>query len=365
MLIKINKSPDNKLFEAYKKHDLEKFKELIRQGENVNCISDDKSLIFSVIMNWEQVPSDLNKQFFDALIEAGVHLGQIGDEPRLLSACLVAQNTTYHYMKTLLDNKINTDLKKERICDNYERNIEPLIFDFIWTKNWENLRLLLKYKPNLNVYDSSKEPVLNSLIDKISSNESDLIKLFIAGGANVNNISTGGITALHKLCETLEDTHNIDVLLKAGADINAADSRTKYTALHRAVSAGLVGNMKHLIKMGADVNKKDSLGNPASFLAVSKSNPDALEILSNSDIDLSHTTDWGHNVCHHICTKSKEYFDENPKDAKKFIDFMKNHLELLSAKDGFDRTPLQYLQSRLPKETSKLIKLVNNSQKTL
>jgi ankyrin repeat protein len=61
--------------------------------------------------------------------------------------------------------------------------------------------------------------------------------------------------------------HEVQELLAAGVDVNAADHGTGLTPLHAAAGAGQLVMLDLLLARGADVNAADAQGQTALFLA--------------------------------------------------------------------------------------------------
>jgi len=90
------------------------------------------------------------------------------------------------------------------------------------------------------------------------SGDSDLVKLFLAHGVDVNQSSYGGRTPLLWSVDYRNPTI-IKLLLTSGANANAKNIDGK-TALHKAAAYGEVETAKVLLAAGADVNAKDNWG---------------------------------------------------------------------------------------------------------
>ena len=100
----------------------------------------------------------------------------------------------------------------------------------------------------------------------------------LVGGVSVNSLdSLHHATALHSAA-ALGNTKLIELLLNAGADLNAVD-RSGVTPLIAACAAGQVVSAKALIKAGAEVNIKPSLAPTALIVAIQTGNPQLVEAL--------------------------------------------------------------------------------------
>lgn len=89
---------------------------------------------------------------------------------------------------------------------------------------------------------------------------SEIVGLFIKGGANVNAAEEGGDSALHFAANSGK-TENVKILLEAGANVHAR-GRGDDTPLHSATwhSDATAALIKLFIEAGADVNAKNANG---------------------------------------------------------------------------------------------------------
>lgn len=92
------------------------------------------------------------------------------------------------------------------------------------------------------------------------SGQSAITRILIDRGARVDALDNLGRTAL--LVYASGSAHNLDVLqilLKAGANPNAADRTTNVSVLHYIAQQGRVEAAEMLVAAGASVNARDSL----------------------------------------------------------------------------------------------------------
>ena len=97
-----------------------------------------------------------------------------------------------------------------------------------------------------------------------------MIQFLIASGISVNETDKNGVTPLHRAVR-FRSLNAVELLIAAGADVNAADRRSQSTPLHRAVTnsgapatAGksdvAVSIVQSLLAHGADPNSKNKSG---------------------------------------------------------------------------------------------------------
>lgn len=82
----------------------------------------------------------------------------------------------------------------------------------------------------------------------------DAVQALLAGGADPNEVMTGGATPLHTCGMSRRGQLSVDVLVAAGAVVDALDAYG-YTPLHRMASNNLAAGAEALLRAGADVNR--------------------------------------------------------------------------------------------------------------
>ncbi|GIL88324.1 hypothetical protein Vretifemale_16290 [Volvox reticuliferus] len=83
----------------------------------------------------------------------------------------------------------------------------------------------------------------------------DAVRRLLSGGADPNEIMTGGARPLHTCGMSKRGQLATQVLIEAGADVEALDTYG-YTPLHRMASNNLVIGAEALLKAGADPNRE-------------------------------------------------------------------------------------------------------------
>jgi ankyrin repeat protein len=163
-----------------------------------------------------------------------------------------------------------------------------------------------------------------------------------------------------KLKEAIEkkDSKEVSLLIKTGADVNAADKIDKddikiidgvkivnklnddnKTVLMHAAMCENAEIVKMLIDAGADVNKKDKNGMTALMHAVynlgqtsPKSNVEISKILIESGADVNMVTEYNDTALHLLCSKTKDMVEVADLLIKAGAD--------VNVKDSNERTPL-------------------------
>ncbi|KAI8785863.1 ankyrin-2 [Biomphalaria glabrata] len=126
-----------------------------------------------------------------------------------------------------------------------------------------------------------------------------LIKQLIHHGARIDSRDSLERTPLMLAAETGDSSKIIEVLLEAGAQINQ-HSFNGDTALHRAVRCGLESNVECLLQSGADINARSANGQSALFMCDSD---DLLNLLLENDADVDVEDHKGNTALLHYLMK--------------------------------------------------------------
>lgn len=148
---------------------------------------------------------------------------------------------------------------------------------------WEDL---VKYGANINELDEftreSKESLLHLAINHWSPRMLDIIEFLIKHGANVDAADANGATPIFYAIKRNHFVRTVSksavLLLEAGANVNAKNQRGK-TPLHLACELGNVHNVQILLKYGADVNLR-CFNNMLPIKNLTFTGPDTVEIVS-------------------------------------------------------------------------------------
>ena len=117
-------------------------------------------------------------------------------------------------------------------------------------------------------------PALHAAVAK---KDSELVRILIDGGADVDARDTFGEPVLHAAIDE-GDRGIIGLLVEAEANVDAKDDFGD-PALHRAILQGDVEVVRTLVGAGADVNITNAFGDSALELAVSEGDQEILQIL--------------------------------------------------------------------------------------
>ena len=113
----------------------------------------------------------------------------------------------------------------------------------------------------------------------------------IAAGADVNERSADGTTALHWAAHH-GDLELIELLLERGADANVSNDYDM-TALAAAAVEGDYGIIKALVEAGADVDSPNAEGQTALMVVARTGHVDTAELLLEHGADVNAKEQWG------------------------------------------------------------------------
>ncbi|MBR5888343.1 MAG: ankyrin repeat domain-containing protein, partial [Akkermansia sp.] len=150
--------------------------------------------------------------------------------------------------------------------------------------------------------------------------ETELVKLLITAGADVNKANEDGLTPLYCAADKGR-TECVKLLIAAGADVNKAEKfgrtplcmaawnghtecvklllnapgidKSSHTPLSLAVMANDVNKLKHLLAAGADVNKADKEGATPLYWAAYNGHTECMKLLIDAGADVNKADKWG------------------------------------------------------------------------
>ena len=348
-----NNHNNNSVFKSYHAGDIDLFCELIDSGHNINCLDKDCSLISCIVANSGSHDDELNKKFFDKMIEADVHLGGIGDELPLLKVAIDYPKDTY-YMSELLKKGIPLEYIEEKtsLCDfrwkvrktGYEQPIFHLLKEYNKEENQENLtkiKLLLDYNINLKKLSNNNEPVLNFIISYKEKYMPELIELFLKHGADPNDIDEHGESTLHKLAQNCTNIELFELLIENNADMNKKN-KSGYTPINIAAYYGNITAVKFFVDKGANTKECNNDGMPPIMNAAVMENYTIFEFLSENTNDISIQDKNGDNALHHIARNCCADELKGKRD-----ELMAKYAELMNVRNTSNKTAKDIIRSNM------------------
>jgi ankyrin repeat protein len=125
------------------------------------------------------------------------------------------------------------------------------------------LRVLLDAHADVNPPSPCKSPLCGAAGNVESPG---VFQLLLGARADVSGVTTFGCTALSLAVHNMCPDTVVKLLLRAKADVNAAD-RGEFTALHYTATRGRCITARLLVRAKADVRAKTKLGDTAANLA--------------------------------------------------------------------------------------------------
>ena len=339
MNIKIDTQKDNPLIQSYQDGDINKFRQLIKDGMNVNCIDNNNfSLIYLVISGQED---SVNKEFFNILMENNVHLNPIGRSGNLLFPALVMKRK--FFFKELLDNGIDIDARNKNSNSDYYR--EHMIFQIMKAGDYYYIDLILNKKLTTCITNKYGDTILTGLINfysKYFSNEqsADILRRFIDLGEQVNERGQNGMMPIHYVA-IYKLNHLLDVLLEdsADTDLNSRDMMGN-TALIYTTSKNNFEATKKLIKKGANLSILNAENESALFLSIKNGCEKIFNLLIDNNAAVLTIDKNGNNILHRLILLE---WSDHILDAKYYKKIINKHPELLFKKNKDEKSPIDLL----------------------
>ena len=142
--------------------------------------------------------------------------------------------------------------------------------------NSEIIKLLISHGANINErYKEGRTPLMIAV--GYNCIKPDIVRLLIENSANVNAKDKKGRTPLHSIFDGHNALEKVELLLLHGANIDARDKYGR-TPLLRAINVFQFGTALLLVKHGANLRIKDNDGNTPLDIAI-KNNCNDLELL--------------------------------------------------------------------------------------
>lgn len=177
--------------------------------------------------------------------------------------------------------------------------------------------------------DGTPQNTRTLFYDAIREGSTERVRAIMAGGTDVNTIASDGVTPLHEVAfEGKEEI--VQLLLEAGAAVNAVTRRLNYTPLHAAAWQGHVGVVEMLIKAGASVNATGFIGKTPLHYAVLKNHVELVKILLEAGAGINIASENGYTPLH----------DAVHKDNAEMVEILIKAGANINALDERRETPL-------------------------
>lgn len=227
------------------------------------------------------------RNYIDTLIKAGASLNAMNGAGETLLTIALRRNDI-ELIKKLIDHGAPVN-----------GNVLMSVFNFGYSEKeafrFEVVNLLLKSGADPNVVFESDYGCESPLMYAAKHGQIDFVKLLLANKADANLKCKNGGNALNKLSwnYTPKYIELLNLLIEAGADVNAADE-SGITPLMVAIESGNISTIKMLLSKGASINAQDTLGRTALMFAVQgiskKPDVEIIDLLLKSGANVNLTT---------------------------------------------------------------------------
>lgn len=270
-------------FQIIQKNNISLIEELIDAGADVNSYDDDGDNALSALYIASQEGAT---KIVKLLIDAGANINDGGKEkiPPLYIAC---QNNHLQIAKLLID--AGADIN---YCGGLN-DVSPLCIA-CKLNHKKIVKLLINTNGvDLNRYHSNIScPLLLACIyyHENTDHNTDIIKLLIDAGADVNNTLNGKkISPLYMASERGYDSI-AKLLIEAGADPNLCKTEDPIPALCIASQEGYINIVNMLIEAGANVNQLSHNNSSSLYSAICENHIEIAIKLIECGADINHIT---------------------------------------------------------------------------
>ena len=270
--------PENfSLYKACKKGQVEKARKLLKKGANPNVQNKNGYTLLHISENYKVI---------QLLLSYGVNVNatsKCGNTPLHFAAIRMNIQKMTQLLNcgadpNILNNRNDTAL--HHVLMNYGRIDQDVLL--------EAINILTDFGAEIDNQDYNAETalylaVMGTHTKRMKSPPKTVLKL-LQLGANPNISNSNGLTALH-LAASKCNIHIMRILLEHGADPNALENYSRYSALHMAFDYNYhilynynipdrekyrIEAIELLVKYGAKINFQDDLGMTVLHKAVGK-----------------------------------------------------------------------------------------------
>lgn len=249
-----------------------------KAGVNLDAQDEDGRTIFLDIID----SGEGQKELADALISGGANIN-IADNSGQTPFTLAVNQNQFEIVALMAKTGIDLDAVL------YKNKTYSALMLAVEMKSVELARVLIEAGADVNFM--IQETHDSCLYKAIYHKQKDIVEMLISTGADVNLHNLFQDTPLSKATvdSSGKDLEIADILLKAGADINAVVAENGRTPLHLAVmkSDSLLDSFHFLLDKGAATNIYDNDGHTPLTLAVLHNKIEAVKGLVEAGADVN------------------------------------------------------------------------------
>lgn len=299
--------------------------EYINRGGDIYAITDDQELIINCWVKNQEISPKVAQFIVSKVSDTNIK------DSNGMSILHYANSRTW--VESILEKGADINIKST------DKQQTPL--HLVYNKPIEVAESLIKKGADINAVDIDGKTPLNLVfeslisVEKLSSEQIDLVNLFIKNGAKINpSIKTKEEkTLLHQT----KSAELAEFIINQGVDVKAKDENGN-TALHFAVSIKNNELANLLIRNGADLNVKNKKGEAPLNIAVGFDayryrlyNPQIAKLLINNGADVNVKNPVGNLSILHFAVEN------NDKD---FVNYLLDKGANINAKNSDNSTPL-------------------------
>ncbi len=175
------------------------------------------------------------------------------------------------------------ELRFEKECNLAQWNTN----DFFKTTTAGQVRGCLNAGADINVQNKNGEGETPLHYAARHNENPDVINILLKAGADINARNDNDVTPLHYAAYNDENPDVINTLLNAGADINARDGYGGTPLHHAAYNNENPDVINALLNAGTNINARNNNDATPLHYAAANNNPDVINILLNAGADIN------------------------------------------------------------------------------
>lgn len=180
------------------------------------------------------------------------------------------------------------------------QNSNTILFFAVTNGTYVSVQMLIRFGSKVDeINDEGSTPLFQAILQ----NRTDVTKLLILSGANINIRLPGGNTYMHRSI----DVGNISIICTLWTLGIVADSVNEIdqTALTKAVMADNSTMINELVKFGANVNRKSKSGDTYLHIAIKNDKIVAMRALLKNKLPLESQGEYGYSPLYLAALKDK------------------------------------------------------------